>query len=158
MGFWSDMLEDISQEPWTIPAQPKSADFLYFRGSTTKSISTYRLVIASYWSVWIAISILGSVGVKFPAFVFGDLDNDFDVKWLIFLTNWSMVLLGTYLWTAFAASMHTDHSPLLLKVVWVLRNCTGKKKTNISLVHMLLIIPACVKRRCTTGLIHTFST
>ena len=28
------------------------------------------------------------VGVKFPPWIFGDLDNDFDVKWLIFLTNW----------------------------------------------------------------------
>lgn len=29
-----------------------------------------------------------TVGVHFPPFVFSDLDNDFDVKWLIFLTNW----------------------------------------------------------------------
>lgn len=31
-----------------------------------------------------------SVGVHFPPVVFSDLDNDFDVKWLIFLTNWSV--------------------------------------------------------------------
>lgn len=37
-----------------------------------------------------------------------------------------MILLGTYLWTAFIASTHRDHSRRLLQIVWVLRNCTGE--------------------------------
>ena len=60
MGFWADMWADIRQETWLIPSHPKSDDFLYFRGTGERSISLYRFVIAAYWSVWIAISILGS--------------------------------------------------------------------------------------------------
>jgi hypothetical protein len=142
MGYFSEMVEDIKQEPWFIPTQPRSDDFLYFRGSSTKSISTYRLVIASYWSLWIAISILGSVGVPIPAPIFGDMDMDMDAKWLIFLTNWSMVLLGTYLWTAWAASLRTDHSRRLLQVVWVLRNCTAVAALVVSILFWCVLFPA----------------
>lgn len=42
-----------------------------------------------------------------------------------------MILLGTYLWTAFIASTHTNHSRRLLQVVWVLRNCTGERGRTI---------------------------
>lgn len=60
MGFFTDAIEDISQEPWLIPDHPRREDFLYFRGSSKKSISTYRCVIASYWTFWVLLSILGS--------------------------------------------------------------------------------------------------
>ena len=60
MGFFTDAIEDIAQEPWLIPSHPRREDFLYFRGSSKKSISTYRCVIASYWTVWVLLSILGS--------------------------------------------------------------------------------------------------
>lgn len=60
MGFWADLRKEVKAEPWLVPARPKSEDFLYFRGSAERPIATYRFVVASYWSVWIAISVLGS--------------------------------------------------------------------------------------------------
>lgn len=66
MGFWSEVWEEVKQEPWTVPSRPKSDDFLYFRGSGERPIATYRFIVASYWSVWIAISVLGS-GARAPS-------------------------------------------------------------------------------------------
>ena len=55
-----------------------------------------------------------------------------------------MVLLGTYLWTAFVASMHTDHSRRLLQVVWALRNTTGERKKRHKRIKPK---PACIHAR-----------
>ncbi len=53
-----------------------------------------------------------------------------------------MVLLGTYLWTAFAASLHTDHSRTLLQLVWVLRNCTAVAALVVSILFWTILFPA----------------
>ena len=71
MGFFTDAIEDIAQEPWLIPSHPRREDFLYFRGSSKKSISTYRCVIASYWTVWVLLSILGSGAFGLREWVYG---------------------------------------------------------------------------------------
>lgn len=88
---------------------------------------------------------LSIVGVPLPDALFGSMDNDMGEKWLIFLTNWSMVFLGTYLWTAFAASLYTDHSPRLLQTVWVLRNCTAVAALVVSLLFWCVLFPAIKK-------------
>ena len=94
------------------------------------------------------------MGVPIPAPLFGVMDNDMDVKWLIFLTNWSMLLLGAYLWTAYAASRSlppslpptppsspSHHRRRLYQAVWVLRNCTAIAALVVSLLFWTVLFP-----------------
>lgn len=67
--------------------------------------------------------------------------NELGSKWCIFLTNWSMVVLGLYLWWAALCALNVVASTASHHLLWLLRNSITPAAGIVTLVYWTILYP-----------------